>query len=76
IIKDDEAYRLFNELKFRPLLIAEDDFRISGAGAQDKMIIAFVDNQVAIPLHNTPSTHIIKPANDELDDTVFNEFFC
>ncbi|WP_173677772.1 type II toxin-antitoxin system HipA family toxin [Francisella tularensis] len=76
ILKDDEAYRLFNELKVRPLLIGEDDFRISGAGAQDKMMIAFVDSQVAIPLHNTPSTHIIKPAIDELDDTVFNEFFC
>ncbi|WP_413429744.1 hypothetical protein [Francisella tularensis] len=36
------------------MLIGEDDFRISGAGAQDKMMIAFVDNQVAIPLHNTP----------------------
>ncbi|MDE5018762.1 type II toxin-antitoxin system HipA family toxin, partial [Francisella tularensis subsp. holarctica] len=55
ILKDDEAYRLFNELKVRPVLIGEDDFRISGAGAQDKMRIAFVDNQVAIPLHNTPS---------------------
>ncbi|OIN84273.1 HipA domain-containing protein [Francisella sp. TX07-6608] len=76
ILKDDEAYRLFNELKVRPLLIGEDDFRISGAGAQDKMMIAFVDNQVAIPLHNTPSTHIIKPAISELDNTVFNEFFC
>jgi serine/threonine-protein kinase HipA len=76
ILKNDEAYKLFNVLKVRPLLIGEDDFRISGAGAQDKMMISFVNSEIAIPLHNTPSTHIIKPAINELEDTVFNELFC
>lgn len=58
------------------MLAGEADIRISGAGAQDKLIISFIDGKVAIPKQNTPSTHIIKPAIKDLEEPVQNEFFC
>lgn len=58
------------------MLAGEADIRISGAGAQDKLIISFVDGKIAIPKQNTPSTHIIKPAIKDLEESVQNEFFC
>ena len=67
---------VLTSLHKRPLLAGEDDVRISGAGAQDKLMICFVGGKVAIPTGNTPSTHIIKPAIRGFEDIVHNEFFC
>ncbi|MBE6451601.1 MAG: type II toxin-antitoxin system HipA family toxin [Alphaproteobacteria bacterium] len=75
-IEDDEAYNILSSLKVRPLYIGDDDFRISGAGAQDKLIACFINNKLVLPLNGTPSTHIIKPNIEGYADTVFNELFC
>jgi serine/threonine-protein kinase HipA len=75
-IEDEEAYNILSSLKLRPLYIGEDDFRISGAGAQDKLIACIINNKLALPLNGTPSTHIIKPNIEGYKDTVFNELFC
>ena len=76
VLEDNEAAEILTSLDKRPLLAGEDDVRISGAGAQDKLMICFVDGQVAIPTGNTPSTHIIKPAIKWAENSVHNEFFC
>lgn len=76
VLSDDEADEILSSLDKRPLLVGEDDVRISGAGAQDKLMIAFVDGQIAIPTGQTPSTHIIKPPIKGHPDSVHNEFFC
>jgi len=76
ILVDDEADEILSSLDKRPLLVGEDDVRISGAGAQDKLMIAFVDGEIAIPTGQTPSTHIIKPPIKGHPDSVHNEFFC
>ncbi len=76
ILEDTEAHKILSAIDKRPMMVGEDDIRISGAGAQDKLIIALVDGKIAIPMGNTPSTHIIKPAIKDLDHSVFNEFFC
>lgn len=75
-LSDHEADHLIQELDKRPLLIGEEDVRISGAGAQDKLIISYINGKIGIPLGNTPSTHILKPGISGLDETVFNEFYC
>lgn len=75
-IEDEEAYNILSSLKVRPLYIGEDDFRISGAGAQEKLIACIINNKLALPLNGTPSTHIIKPNIEGYKDTVFNELFC
>jgi serine/threonine-protein kinase HipA len=76
ILSDTEAHEILSILHKRPMLAGEDDIRISGAGAQDKLMITFVDKKIAIPTRSTPSTHIIKTAISDLNDSVYNEFFC
>lgn len=75
-VNDDEAYDILTSLKMRPLYIGDDDFRVSGSGAQDKLIACIIDNKLALPLNGTPSTHIIKPNVEGYKNTVFNELFC
>jgi serine/threonine-protein kinase HipA len=76
VLDDKEANDILSALDKRPMLAGEEDIRISGAGAQDKLVISFVDEKIAIPKRNTPSTHIIKPAIKDLEEPVQNEFFC
>lgn len=74
-LSDDEAGRILDNLEKRPLDIGEDGFRISGAGAQDKLIACFDKKGVSLPLDGTPSTHVIKTAIPGFPDSVENECF-
>lgn len=74
-LSDAEAGRILDNLEKRPLDIGEDGFRISGAGAQDKLIACFDRKGVFLPLEGTPSTHIIKTAIPGFPDSVENECF-
>lgn len=76
ILDESDAKEILSSLDRHPFLAGEEGVRLSGAGAQDKLIVSIVDGKLAIPLRNTPSTHIIKPPIKDLEDTVFNEFFC
>lgn len=76
VLEDTEAASILSSLDSRPLLAGSEDIRISGAGAQNKLMVAFVDGKIAIPKGSTASTHIIKPAINRLEDSVYNEFFC
>lgn len=61
----------------KPLITLEEG-RFSLAGAQDKMAVILKDNELRLPTHNEPSTHIIKPASnwEGVRETVLNEWFC
>lgn len=76
VLTDDKAYEVLEGLEKRPLMAGEGDIRISGAGAQNKLVVAFTKDNIVIPAGNSASTHIIKPAIKDLKETVFNEFFC
>ena len=75
-LSDDEAGRILGNLQKRPLDVGEEGFRISGAGAQDKLIACVREGCVLLPLTGTPSTHIIKPAMPDYPDSVENEWFA
>ena len=75
-LADDEAGRILGNLQKRPLDVGEEGFRISGAGAQDKLIACVREGRVLLPLNGTPSTHIIKPAMPDYPDSVENEWFA
>jgi len=75
-LSDGEASALLEDLANRPLGINEEFRGISGAGAQDKLIACIRDGKVLLPLHGTPSTHILKPGIDRFPESVFNEWFC
>lgn len=53
--------------------------RLSLAGAQDKIAIIKLENQVYLPTKGGATTHIMKPPIKRFGnsiDTVFNEFYC
>ncbi|MCV2367224.1 type II toxin-antitoxin system HipA family toxin [Roseateles oligotrophus] len=74
----DEAQlqQLLKDLPQRPMLAGLDGLRLSLAGAQDKLPVTFDGHLVGLPLHGSPSTHILKPAISSLEGSVHNEAFC
>lgn len=75
-LDDDAIISLLNELPKRPMLAGLDGLRLSLAGAQDKLPVVLSQGRLGVPLHNTPSTHILKPAIQGIEGNVFNEGFC
>ena len=76
ILDQRQLAELLQELRGNPLLGSRQDMRLSLAGAQDKIAVKVIDNQVALVRNGEPTTHILKPCIQELDGTAENEFFC
>ncbi len=76
IFSDAELEKFITELPKKPLALGADGMRLSLAGAQDKTAIVLIDNKVAIPALEVPTTHILKPAIADLKETVENEYIC
>jgi len=72
----DALARIIEELPARPFLVGEDGISMSLAGAQEKLPVAILDGQIAIPINGAPSTHILKPDNPRLPGSVQNEALC
>ena len=75
--------KLLKELAQAPLgLDADDDFRISVAGAQEKTALLWHEGKWLKPKGTTPTTHIFKtqigelPNGIDLSNSVENEFYC
>jgi serine/threonine-protein kinase HipA len=75
-ISTDELARMISELPSKPLLAGEAGIRLSLAGAQSKLAVAIFGEKYFLPLHGSPSTHILKPNGPHFRDLVENEFFC
>jgi len=75
-IKGAELRGIIAELHRRPLMAGKDGVRLSLAGAQDKLPVVMHGTHIALPLGNTPSTHIIKPEPDLFPGLAANEVFC
>lgn len=74
---DDQALlTVLAELPRRPMLAGDEGLRLSLAGAQDKLPVVFNEGRIGLPLRNTPSSHILKPAIAAVEGSVFNEGFC
>ena len=75
-LDEEELVSIVHELPRRPLMAGEEGIRLSLAGAQDKLPVVIDSEAIALPLGNTPSTHIIKPEPERFPDLVANEAFC
>ena len=75
-LTESELEQIIAGLPRRPLMAGEDGLRLSLAGAQDKLPVVIKGQTVALPLGNTPSTHIIKPEPDRFPGLAANELFC
>ncbi len=68
--------RIINRLKISPMLAGEKNIRLSLAGAQRKLPIIYKEGNFFLPHGDIPTTHIIKPPIDGIENSVENEFFC
>lgn len=75
-LRDEEVVAILDELPHRPMLAGQDGLRLSLAGAQDKLPVVFDGARLGLPRHGTPSSHILKPPIQALEDSVINEGFC
>ncbi len=76
-LSEEQSYTLLSELQKIPLGVDFDGyFRVSGSGAQDKLMAMVKGGKVALPLNGTPSTHIIKPEIQNYPNSQFDEYFC
>jgi serine/threonine-protein kinase HipA len=75
-IDDDALATLLRALPDRPLG-DDDEVRVSLAGQQSKLLLARrADGRWLRPLAGTPSTHILKPADQRYPDAAANEVLC
>jgi serine/threonine-protein kinase HipA len=68
--------RILTDLPARPFLVDEEGVSMSLAGAQDKLPVALREGELSIPVNGAASTHILKPDNPRLIDSVQNEALC
>lgn len=66
---------IFELIKRRPMLAGEDGYRLSLAGAQDKLAVGYDNGQVLLIKGGAPTTHILKPMIERIKDSAHNEFF-
>lgn len=75
-ISDDELGALLKGLPAHPFLADDEGVRLSLAGAQNKLPVFYGGAGFHIPERGAPSSHILKTAIRNLEDTVGNEAFC
>jgi serine/threonine-protein kinase HipA len=73
---EEELHKVIAELPRRPFLVGEKGVRLSLAGAQNKLPVYMEGNRIFLATGNSPSTHIMKPPIQGLEETVENETFC
>ncbi len=71
-----ELEDIIGELPRRPLMAGREGLRLSLAGSQPKLPVLIRNDTLAVPLGNTPSTHIIKPEPERFPGLVANEVLC
>jgi serine/threonine-protein kinase HipA len=76
IVSNHDLYHHILELPQKPLFLGLDGLRLSLAGVQDKAAVCLIGDQVALPIHGCPTTHILKPAIPKYDGIIENEYFC
>ena len=80
-LDDGDVAEVMRRLPQRPLLAGESGLRLSLAGAQVKLPVVLERSstgiiRMALPLGNTPSTHIIKPEPARFPGLAENEAWC
>lgn len=75
-VTEKELGSILAELPLHPLLADEEGVRLSLAGAQNKLPIFHDGSGFLIPKGEAPSSHILKTAIQNLENTVANEAFC
>lgn len=76
VLDDGSLKDVLDLIRRRPMLAGDDGYRLSLAGAQDKLAVGFKEGRVLLLKGGAPTTHILKPLIDRVQDSAHNEFFC
>ena len=75
-VSDERLNKLLADMQKRPLLVIEDELRLSLAGAQEKLPVYYDGAQLFLPRGSAPSSHILKPGSPGFPHMPANEHFC
>ena len=75
-ISDERLNKVLADMQKRPLLVIEDELRLSLAGAQNKLPVYYDGAQLSLPRGSAPSSHILKPGSPGFAHMPANEHFC
>ncbi len=75
-LSDEQFHQLLLEMPKKPFLAGEEDIRLSLAGAQHKLPVYLEGRRFFLPKGASPSSHIIKPNIEGIEQSVRNEAFC
>lgn len=75
-LDDSRLKEILDLIKRRPMLAGDDGYRLSLAGAQDKLAVGFENRKVQLIKGGAPTTHILKPIIERVRDSAHNELFC
>ncbi len=76
VLDDKRLREVLDLIKRRPMLAGDGGYRLSLAGAQDKLGVGFKDGRVLLIKGGAPTTHILKPMIERVKDSTHNELFC
>ena len=76
VLDDKRLREVLDLIKRRPMLAGDDGYRLSLAGAQDKLAVGFKDGHILLIKGGMPTTHILKPMTERVKDSAHNELFC
>ena len=76
ILSDARLAETLDLIKHRPMLAGDDGYRLSLAGAQDKLAIGFKNGKIHLIKGGGATTHILKPIIEGVSDSAHNELFC
>lgn len=76
-ISENKILQAVLNIHMRPLIQSTKELRLSLAGAQEKLSLAYIQGKWHLPRYGAPSTHILKPSiGISFDFIAENEFFC
>ena len=75
-LADERLAEVLAGMAKRPLLVFEEELRLSLAGAQHKLPLYYDGKQLALPRGSAPSSHILKPGARNFEHMPANEHFC
>jgi serine/threonine-protein kinase HipA len=75
-LSPEKFHKLIQELPKKPFLAGEAGIRLSLAGAQNKLPVYLEGGRLFLPGGASPSSHIIKPNIEGIEQSIRNEAFC
>lgn len=75
-LEQDQVDDLNRQIRNRPMLAGADGVSLTLAGSEIQIPVVVHGERIGLPKNGMPSTHILKPDNDQECGSAINEAFC